>query len=76
MHYLRTQNPYEEEKRKFAKFKMLSFLTKAYILGIKYLNANVQCLSIVCIELQSIRMFLEKKWEDLNSSYKHYISNM
>ena len=144
MHYLRTQNPYEEEKWKFAMFKMPSFfnfvwfdslppinnlsvikgwvflrwnstklglmfllkdirqwrrwgsnprplglesstlqvplshcapviLSKAYFLCIKYLHANVQCHSIVYTKYKNVSW---KKWKGLNSSYKHYISNM
>ena len=48
-----TQNPYKEEKRKNAKYKMLSFCTK-YILDIKYPHANVLCLCIVYKIFQNV----------------------
>ena len=43
MHYLRTQNPYEEEKWKNA----LSTKMQKAFLCIKFLHANVQCLPIL-----------------------------
>ena len=50
---LRTQNSYEDEKRKIAKFKMLSFCQNNFH-GIKYVHANVQCLFIVYINFQNV----------------------
>ena len=44
MHYMKLQNPYEEEKFKVQNAVILS---KKYFLGIKFLHAHLQCLSIV-----------------------------
>ena len=50
MFYLRTQNPYEEEKNLS---KNAVNLSKKYFFG-KYLYANVQCLSIVYTKYQNV----------------------
>ena len=74
MHYLRIQNPYEEEKRKSAMFKMLSFCQKRIAL---VSNISMQMFNVYPLCIQSIRMLLEKKIEGfeflIQALYKQYV---
>ena len=62
--------PFEEENRKTATFKMLSFCQNIFL---SVSNKFIQKCYISQLCKQGIRMFLKTIWKELNSSYKRYI---